>query len=343
MPHESASDLPRLIPQAMTQWPFGKVYVRRDGDRLRVDFTIWLDTELEGWQTGIALDASMSMKPLYGRMPQGRLPARVMHEYVARGWAKTEIADGCEVPILNDSALADALGNDYLRYGDNEVEPLARDFIAYLAEGLDLDNHCTVIYWGCGDGAEYEVMGDIMASACRSLVIAGPERAGFGEATHLAPAIRYFLDRFARARRGLFIFLTDGHIDDVDAVRTLSERLAQEILEKKRQPLKFVLIGLGHDIDEESMLALDHLNFETKVDLWDHKIASELRALSEIMVEIVDANQIVAPSAIFYDHTGRVVAEFPKGLPARTSILLPLNARGFEIELRGRRFAQPLI
>jgi hypothetical protein len=206
-----------------------------------------------------------------------------------------------------------------------------------------MDNHCTVIYWACGDGGEYEVVGDVMASACRSLVIAGPQQAGFGDGTRLAPAMRYFLDRFQKARHGLFIFLTDGRLEDFEAVRELSVVVAQEVTEGKRQSLKFVLIGVGPEIDEEQMFALDHLNDETQVDLWDHKIAKELRALSEIMVEIVDASQIVAPSAIFYDDTGRVVAEYPGGLPAKSGFLLPLHAKGFEIELRGRRFAQPIL
>ena len=49
----------------------------------------------------------------------------------------------------------------------------------------------------------------------------------------------------------------------------------------------------------------------------DHKIARWMDSLVEIFSEVVCEHQIVAPSATIYDDSGRVVADFPDGLPAQ--------------------------
>jgi hypothetical protein len=40
-----------------------------------------------------------------------------------------------------------------------------------------------------------------------------------------------------------------------------------------------VLIGVGRDVSEYQMRELDDLDTGTDIDLWDHKIASEMRVL----------------------------------------------------------------
>lgn len=58
---------------------FGEVNVLRTGSKLRVSFTILAEpdgVEAEGYQTGVALDASASMKSVYGLAMQGRIPPK---------------------------------------------------------------------------------------------------------------------------------------------------------------------------------------------------------------------------------------------------------------------------
>jgi hypothetical protein len=204
------------LPSTMVAKEFGEVNVRRAGGRAEVKFTILMEpqgADAEGWQTGVALDASSSMKDCYGRSLTGKLPDPVRAEYQRRGWFEERSDDGRRSAVLKPEARQDAQRRGYLRVSDNIVQPLAREFIGYLAGNLDADGGTTVIYWACGDGSAVEVLGDYTAAQCPDLGIAGPRGVPFGAGTRLTPAVRYFVDRFADARRGMYVFLTDGRLD----------------------------------------------------------------------------------------------------------------------------------
>ena len=112
---------------------FGKVYHRVEGTVRHVDLTLWqrelAGAAAEGWLTGMALDASVSMMEAYGNgLREGRagpVPERLLREY----------------------------------------------------------------------------------------------------ATRLLPAVKYFVDRFADAERGMYLFITDGRLDDLAAVKKYTTRL----------------------------------------------------------------------------------------------------------------------
>jgi hypothetical protein len=76
------------------------------------------------------------------------------------------------------------------------------------------------------------------------------------------------------------------------------------------------------------------------VDIWDHKIAKEMRSLVEIFAEVVSENKIVAPTAAIYDEAGKLVTRFPDGLPAKVAFTMPANSDAFELEFGGRRIHQ---
>ena len=77
------------------------------------------------------------------------------------------------------------------------------------------------------------------------------------------------------------------------------------------------------------MEELDDLDTGTDVDVWDHKIAAEMRALTEIFAEVVDENQIVAPQAALYDSAGRLAREFTDGMPAKVTFRVPAGSDWF--------------
>lgn len=343
-PGQVARGQSTLLPSSLTEKQFGKVYVRPEGNQLHVEFTIWMQ-ELEGaqaenWQTGVALDASASMKNWYGRNLKGQVPQDVSAEYQRKGWVNKDIEDGQKVVRFTKEAYEDAIKRGYLQFTDNIVEALARDFIAYLASELDEDGGTTVIYWACGDGGAYEVLGDFTDEQCRSLQIRGPKSVAFGKGTCLVPAVQYFVDRFRDAQRGIYVFITDGRLDDLADLKRYTTQLAQEISANKRNFVKCVLIGVGDSVDEDQMEELDDLDTGTDVDIWDHKIAAEMRALSEIIVELVDENRIVAPTATVFDDTGQVVHRFTDGLPGKASFILPGQSKFFELEVGDRRIKQ---
>lgn len=342
MAHEG---LNHQLPSYMVAREFGEVNVRGIGDQLEVSFTILMepDGELaEGWQTGVALDASASMKSWFGRGLSGEVPREVLEVYRQRGWLREQQIDGRQVQSLRSLAFQDALRTGFLKQTPNIVEPWARQFISYLADNLDEDGGTTVIYWACNDGRGFEVVGDFTASQVRRLTLKGPKFHDWGRATHLLPAMKYFVERFRDARRGMYLFLTDGHIDDMEAVQSFTAQLCAEIASGRRNMVKCVLIGVGNRIDQRQLQALDDFDSGTDVDIWDHKIAREMRGVVEIFAEVVNHHQIVAPTARILDENGQTVRLFTDGLPAHVTFRMKRRSAFFELEIGEHRIRQYL-
>ena len=335
----------RQLPSSMVAEEFGEVNVRAVGREVEVTFTVAMvpqGVDAEGWQTGVALDASASMRKAYGRQLTGTLPPQVQEEYRAKGWMAERTEDGRPTLKLKQAGHDDAVRRGYLRFGENVVEPRAREFISYLAGNLDADGGTTVVYWACDDGRGVEVLGDFTADQCRTLQLGGPDAAKFGTGTYLQPALDYFLTRFEDAARGMYLFVTDGRLDDLDAVKRATTRLAKRIAAGQRNPVKCVLIGLGDGIDEGQMEELDDLDTGTDVDIWDHKIAADMRNMTEIFAEVVDENQIVCERAALYDSAGRLARQFDAGMPAKVTFRVPAASEWFELEIEGQRVRQRL-
>jgi hypothetical protein len=224
----------------------------------------------------------------------------------------------------------------------NEVTPVAQQICAYLARKIDADGGTTVIYWSTGEnGGQIEVVGDLRADEAERHVF-GPPRE-FGTGTQLLPAVRYFVERFKDAPWGFYVFITDGELHDLDAVKQYSTWLAKEVAAGRRKPLKFVLIGLGPDANEGQMEELDDLDTGTPIDLWDHKLAKEMRVLQEIFAEVVDRNARVADHGRILDPHGRVLRNYgDTGLPAYLEFEVPVGTPYFTLEVNGHRIHQGL-
>jgi hypothetical protein len=290
--------------------PFGEVNVYpAPGGKLRVVATILMEPSREGTQTGIALDGSGSMSDLYGVGQAPTFLARLL------GTAKT---------------------------GGNQVTPVAQKLCNYLASKIDADGGTTCIYWAVGPGgSEIEVVGDLTADQALNHTF-GPPRE-FGTGTQLLPAVKYFVERFKDAPWGFYVFITDGELHDLDAVKRYSTHLAREVAGKRRRPLKFVLIGIGPNVNEQQMEELDDLDTGTDVDLWDHKLASEMRVLQEIFAEVVDKNARIADKGRILDHQGRVLKDFSDtGMSAYLEFEAPAGTPYFTLEVNNNRIHQGL-
>ena len=317
------------------------------GHLTEVTFTVLMEPEgAEGWQTGVALDGSASMQGNYGKElddgPAGPPSSSLLQQYQRQGWLQIYEHQGQRIPILNLQAKADLVSRRHFNWTPNLIEPLAREVTAYLASNLDADGGTTVIYWACGDGSQIEEVGDLTAEDCRIAPFGGPAKIDFGQGTVLTPAVRYFADRFRDAKNGIYIFVTDGELHDLEDVKRYTVSLCRDIQAKRRNPLKCVLIGIGDNIDEGQMEELDDLDSGTDVDLWDHKIAREMRSLVEIFAEVVSENQIVAPTGRIFDAAGGLVKNFTDGLPGKVTFTMPSTSNAFELEVQGRRIRQPL-
>jgi hypothetical protein len=290
--------------------PFGEVNVYpATGGKTRVVATVLMEPYREGTQTGIALDGSGSMQALYGVAESGGF-------------------------------LASLFGRK--KQTANEITPIAQKLCAYLARKIDADGGTTCIYWATGPGgSEIEVVGDLRAEQAEHHVF-GPPRE-FGTGTQLLPAVRYFVERFADAPWGFYVFITDGELHDLDEVKEYSTWLARQVEAKRHNPVKFVLIGIGPNINEQQMEELDDLDTGTDVDLWDHKLAAEMRVLQEIFAEVVDKNSRIADRGRILDPQGRVVKDYSDtGMTAFLEFEMPAGAEYFTLEVNDNRIHQGL-
>lgn len=293
--------------------PFGEVNVYRRGDgAIDIVATILKEPEIEGAWTGLALDASSSMRRMYGSVMGG--------PFSASG-----------IP--------------------NIMQPVVRTMGSFLA-GYSSDGKTRLIYWSCGhDGSRTEEIGALSSDELRDVPINGPRRCPWGRCTQLLPALRHFVDQAHDENRfGIYVILTDGRIDDIEAVKQYSLDLGAQIAAGRRSAIKFILIGLGQDIDVSQMEELDDL-FEgtgledhcgVQIDLWDHKLASDMRNLHDIFAEAVSADIVIANRGRILDQSGQIIHEYSVGLPALLRFTLPAGTTAFTLECPGYQVTQDL-
>jgi hypothetical protein len=126
-------------------------------------------------------------------------------------------------------------------------------------------------------------------------------------------------------------------------VKRYSVQLARDIAARRRNPLKFVLIGVGPNVNEEQMEELDDLDTGTSIDLWDHKLAAEMRLLQEIFAEVVDKNARIADNGRILDAQGRTIKDYSDtGLSAYLEFEMPADAEYFTLDVNGNKIHQGL-
>lgn len=337
------------IPANQVAAEFGEVNVARNvvsGERLVCDVQLTIAMEpqgqfAEGWRTGLALDGSASMKRAYGRKVEARVDPALLTDYIKQGRLRSYVEDGEPIRRIEREAFAEMQAQGYeINYTANLLQPLVQDFTAYLAGNVDGIGKTVLIYWGCGKGDEIQVLGEFDAGGCQQLTIAGPATVALGKSTNLLPAIAYFSEQYHQAKRGMFIFLTDGRIDDLVAVKNYTRQLALEIATGKRNYLKLILIGVGNDVDRYQLQELDDFDTGLDIDIWDYKIANEMTNLSQIFAEVVNENLVIAEGGKIYDDRGNCVKSYGHGLPAYIDFTMANDAQWFELEVNGQRIRQ---
>jgi len=295
--------------------PFGKIDIHKHPEGIRVIARIFMKPQVEGAQTGLAIDGSQSMLPHFG----GHLP-----------------------PLLR-------------RAEHNVMQALGSSMATTLAD-FDSDGNTTVIYWATGlFGAEIEILGDMDSTKAGKFAFTGPKK--FGTGTRLAPAVRYFaLDKFPKVPWGIFVFVTDGIIEDMADVKALSLEIGKQMAYGQRGFTKFVLIGVGSEVDQSQMEHLNDLDYGglktpsgEEVDLWDHSLANEMQNLDEIFKECVSENTLLASSATVTDSTGAPVkplrrTSYVDGLPALIEFICAPGSTSFTLTIPDAgSFTQPFV
>ena len=270
--------------------------------------------------------------------PDGRIWIRA---YILMEKAKT--AEGARTGIAIDgSGTMMAWFGGQRKGAPNIVSPFVQQMCAYLAR-FDATGRTTAIYWATGDdGRAIEEIGTLTVNEAARHDFAGPRH--YGTHTCLLPALRYFVSHFPSAVWGLYVFITDGRLDDLDAVKAYTTQLAREIDAGQRKDLKLIMIGVGRRIDEAQMAALDDLDTGTRFDLWDHKIADNMQHLAEIFSEVVDEQVIVAPQGRVLDSGGNVIKDYrDTGVRAVLEFVLPSGCTAFTLEIGDNAIVQRIV
>ncbi len=296
--------------------PFGEVNVHKAKDgRLDIVATILMVPDIEGARTGLALDASASMKKMYGV-----------------------------------SGIVGGLFNQVAGF-PNVVEPVARTMAGYLAK-FSSSAKVTLIYWACSpDGSKVEPIGEFTDEEVQKVNFAGPKKETWGRGTKLLPPVRHLIEQsFQDAPWSIGVFVTDGVIEDLADVKAYCLQFAKEIASGKRAFVKLVLIGVGEEVREDQMEELDDM-FEgsglkdphgNDIDLWDHKLAAEMRKIEEIFAEVVSADAVVVSSGRVLDGSGGVAKEYADGVPALLRFTLPAGTTSFTLEFPGGSATQDI-
>ncbi|MEQ8200601.1 MAG: vWA domain-containing protein [Syntrophomonadaceae bacterium] len=322
---------------------FSNVTIRKRGEFFHVQLTLLGEPQSRlsrAWKTGLAIDASASMKAEYGRRVIGSIPYKQYNDYHDKGWINSENRDGRKAKSLQRPAVTDALAKGFIRLSPNTLDFIAPELITYLAGRMDFDTSTHLIYWGGGNGSQIETVGDIKVNEAASLTIDGPDQMMFGDRSLLLPALKYFADIFKDASLGLIVFVTDGQIDDLNDVKKYTNQLASEIVSNQRSSLRCILIGVGEAIDEVTLKQLSSHDTDTHVNLWDYMIVSELQDFLKIFGEVVRDSQIVAACGTVYDSSGKPVKQFSRGLPTRIGFTLPVTSPWFELEMPNQKLRQ---
>jgi len=338
-----ASDFEFTITALETAKEFGNVNVRKSGDNFQIQFTLLMEPQKQlakVWKTGVAMDSSASMKKVFGRRMVGNIPDDIAQEYKKKGWVTRENRDGRKVKSFQRAAVNDAVERGLVSLSPNTMDFLAPEFVGYLSGHMDIDGETSLIYWAGGNGADIEMVGDIKEDEAAILTIDGPDTMMFGDNSRLLPAVKYFAEKYRDAPGGMFVFITDGQIDDLPELKQYTIRLAQEIMADKRNLVKCILVGIGDEIDENKIQELTSLDTKTYVNVWDHMIASDLQDLLKIFTEVIKHHQIVAPNGTIYDAQGNILKKYEDGLPGRVVFSMPVSSPWFELEFANQRIRQ---
>ncbi|GJD19109.1 hypothetical protein RIVM261_040650 [Rivularia sp. IAM M-261] len=296
--------------------PFGEVNVyKQNGGILNIVATILIEPDFEYARMGLALDGSASMKTIYG--------------------------SGGGIFTSN-----------------NSVEPVARTMVNFLAN-YSHTGKVDLIYWACNpDGSKIEELGEFDGDGIKNTAIVGPKKLPWGRGTKLLPPLIHFVEKFKGAPKlgnvrkpgGFCVFVTDGIIEDLADVKQYCIQYAQEISQGKKPFIKFFLMGVGDEIDEEQMDSLDDMfannpikdSLGQNIDLWDHQLANDMSKLEQVFKEPISQDMIVIGSGRILNQTGKICHEYSDGVPALLKFSLPPGSTSFILESPKGNFKQDI-
>ena len=295
--------------------PFSDLHVEHE----KVHAVLLHDPTVEGLDVGLYLDGSGSMADEY--QYRADQPRRTLWQWLT-GKPKPAPAPAT-----------------------NLVEPQARWMLQYLAS-KDRNGVLRVAYWACGgNGRGIEVAGELEGANAERYSFPGPQAQG--QYTYLAPAIRDYIEYLRGqvphgARRGMAVFITDGHLHDADEVERLTGEVAKMVKRGQLPRVNFVMVGVGDSVDEEQLERIAHAEYAGLGHIWCHRVAKEIQNVAELVAVLVDETMTVAAGGTIYDASGKAIKVYEGRLPAVLQFDVPPGCKEFTLEVSGQRFTQPL-
>jgi len=304
-----------LLPQGQTVEPFGKVDVYSHPEGIRVIARIFMKPQVEGAQTGLAIDGSNSMTQMFG----AHLP-----------------------PLLRkaDQNVMQAIGSS-MSQALADFDSDGKTSVIYWACG--------------NGGGDIEILGDMDASEASKFKFVGPKKFGTGTKLSPAVryfGIEKF--KTSPWSISVFItdgIIED--LEDVKEVSLeIAQQMADG--QRGFTKFVMIGLGDSVDESQmEELNDMDYAGLETpdgeEIDLWDHSIAAEMQCLDEIFKECVGENSLIASSATILDSYGKAVKplrrnSYADGLPALIEFVCSHGATSFTLTIpEVGSFTQPLV
>jgi hypothetical protein len=291
--------------------PFGEVNVfKQSNGELQIVATVLMAPNTEQARTGLALDASASMKETYGAgnplfgdakpnlmRPIAQTMAAYLSEFSEKGT--------CETIYWAVNNAGDAIE----RIGE-------LDSNTSKSESFEGPKNYP---WGRGTKL-------------------------------LPPVKYFVENAFDKVTWSIAVFVTDGIIQDLDEVKQYCLEYGKKIAAGQANFVKMVLIGIGPEVDEGQMEELDDMfegsglvdKKGDDIDIWDHALAAQMTSLEQIFKEVVSKDTIVASSGRVYDSSGTLVQEWTDGLPSIMRFNLPAGSTSFKLEHPGGSVTQDI-
>lgn len=136
------------------------------------------------------------------------------------------------------------------------------------------------------------------------------------------------------------VIITDGIIDDEKEAMEYCLQVGREIAEGHRKPVKLVLIGVGTEVDEGQLERFDDMfegtDLKDKVDIWSHGMAASFQDEEDIFAalygELMNEETIIAPSGRVEDTNGNLIASWNDGLPGQLRFKVAAGTTAFVVK-----------
>jgi hypothetical protein len=206
------------------------------------------------------------------------------------------------------------------------------------------------LYWAVSpDGSKVEPIGEFDEAGWARAAIAGPRKEKWGKGTKLLPAIQYGTERVAAsADWTMGVFITDGIIEDEKDSVNYCLRLGREMAANRRKPMKFVLIGIGEEPDEDQLQRFDDMFEDTGIeyDLWSHGLVASMQDEDDILGvlygELMTEETIIASRGSVVDGRGATLVNWTDGMPGKFRFVLPRGQTSFTIRTSNQSITQDI-